>query len=233
MSEKVERSLREVALFGNVPHQSLRRIEDRCAWQIFHQGEQIIDHKDSSRDVFFLISGRARATIYSVEGQAVAFRELAAGDVFGELSAIDGRPRSATVEAKTSCLIASMPPQAFINAIAEGGQLALALSSHLVSYIRELTDRVFEFSTLAVRHRIDAELLRLARHVAPTGSEAVLSPPPTHAEIASHISTHRQAVSRELSRLAQIGLLRREGSSLVVTDLKRLESMVRQAAGDE
>lgn len=233
MVEKVDRSLREVPLFRSVPEESLRQIGERCAWRTFLPGEQIIDHKDCSRDVFFLVSGRARVIIYSVEGQAVAFRELAPGDVFGELSAIDGRARSASVEARTPCLIASMSPQVFLDAVAEEGRLALALSTHLVTQIRELTDRVFEFSTLAVKNRIHAELLRLARRAAPGADEAALSPPPTHAEIASRISTHREAVSRELSRLAQTGLLRRHGSSLLVTDVKRLESMVRAAVGDE
>lgn len=231
--EKVSRSLGEVALFRNVPEESLRRIEQRCSWRTFQPGEQVIDYKDGSRDVFFLVSGRARVIIYSVEGQAVAFRELVAGDVFGELSAIDGRARSASVEAKAPCLIASMSPKTFLEAIAEEGQLALALSTHLVTQIRDLTDRIFEFSTLAVKNRIHAELLRLARRAAPEANEAVLCPPPTHAEIASRISTHREAVSRELSRLAQIGVVRREGSSLLVTDIKRLASMVREAIGDE
>lgn len=233
MVEKADRSLREVSLFRDVPEPSLRRIEARCLWRTLQPGEQIIDHKDTSRDVFFLVAGRARVIIYSVEGQAVAFRELVPGDVFGELSAVDGRARSASVEARSTCLIASMSPQAFLDAIAEEGQLALALATHLVTQIRELTDRVFEFSTLAVKNRIHAELLRLARRAAPAGKEAALCPPPTHAEIASRISTHREAVSRELSRLAQIGLLRRQGSALLVTDVERLASMVREAVCDE
>jgi CRP/FNR family transcriptional regulator, cyclic AMP receptor protein len=233
MTDGLERSLGEVSLFRTVPEASLRSIEQRCTWRKFQSHEQIIDYQDSSRDVFFLVSGRARVIIYSVEGQAVAFRELVAGDVFGELSAIDGRTRSASVEAKAPCLIASMSPNMFLEAIAEEGQLALALSTHLVTQIRDLTDRIFEFSTLAVKNRIHAELLRLARRAAPDANKAALAPPPTHAEIASRISTHREAVSRELSRLAQIGLVRREGSSLLVTDIERLEEMVREAVGEE
>jgi CRP/FNR family transcriptional regulator, cyclic AMP receptor protein len=52
---------------------------------------------------------------------------------------------------------------------------------------------------------------------------------PPHAEIASRISTHREAVTRELSRLEDLGLIAREGRKLRVTDLARLTAMVEDA----
>ena len=80
--------------------------------------------------------------------------------------------------------------------------------------IRELTTRVFEFSTLAVRYRIQAEILRLAELSACTGKVAHIVPAPTHAEIASRTSTHREAVTRELNRLAQMGILEQQNREL-------------------
>ena len=62
---------------------------------------------DTSDEVYFLLTGGAHVAIRAVDGKAVTFRELAAGGMFGEYAAIDGRPRSATVEARTSCLVAS------------------------------------------------------------------------------------------------------------------------------
>jgi CRP-like cAMP-binding protein len=58
--------------------------------------------------VFFITEGEARVTIYSLSGKAVSFRELSAGDMFGEFPAIDQGPRSASVEARTECLVAYM-----------------------------------------------------------------------------------------------------------------------------
>ena len=57
--------------------------------------------------------GEARVIIYSLAGKVVSFSELHAGDMFGEYPALDGRPRSASVEARTSCLVATMPAIAF------------------------------------------------------------------------------------------------------------------------
>ena len=72
-----------------------------------------MEYLDRSDDVFFLASGEARVIIYSMAGKVVSFSELHAGDMFGEYPALDGRPRSASVEARTSCLVATMPAIAF------------------------------------------------------------------------------------------------------------------------
>ena len=110
--------------------------------------------------------------------------------------------------------------------------LAMLLLKKMVSKIRSLTTRVYEFSTLAVNNRIQAELLRLVSLAPHKGTTAEIEPAPTHAEIASRTSTHREAVSRELSRLSKIGLIERRGRALVVKDVKRLSAMVQEVMGE-
>jgi CRP-like cAMP-binding protein len=110
--------------------------------------------------------------------------------------------------------------------------VAQALLEHLVRELRELTTRVFEFSTLAVRYRIQAEVLRLASLAPREGKSALIAPAPTHAEIASRVSTHREAVTRELNRLSRIGIIERQKGTLIVWDFDRLARMVHEATGD-
>lgn len=233
MTAQDKRSLRGVGLFQDLPEESLPRIERRCNWKNFRTGEEIISYQDESRDVHFMIAGQARVIIYSVAGKVVAFRDIGPGDFFGEFAALDDRPRSASVEARTACLVASMSPQVFREVLSEEPGAALPLIYHLVSQVRDLTERVFEFSTLAVNNRIHAELLRLARQADSSSlNDVCITPAPTHAELASRISTHREAVSRELSHLAQKGIVERRGPSLVIKDVDRLARMVREAAGE-
>jgi CRP/FNR family transcriptional regulator, cyclic AMP receptor protein len=86
---------------------------------------------------------------------------------------------------------------------------------------------------LAVQNRIHAELLRLAPAAAGADArEALLSPSPSLSDIAGRISTHREAVSRGISRLGGMGLLRREGRDLRVADVRRLAALVAEAKGD-
>lgn len=225
-------SLKGIAVFAGLPPDSIERIERRCAWRRYAPGESILDYLDASDDVFFITLGEVRVTIYSSVGKAVSFREMGAGEIFGEFPAIDEGPRSASVEARTNCLIASMPGASFRELLESEQGLAQALLPRLTKTIRALTTRVYEFSTLAVNNRIQAELLRLASLGPKEGKSARIVPTPTHAEIASRISTHREAVTRELNRLSRIGIIERRGGTLLVKDVDRLAEMVHDATGE-
>lgn len=225
-------SLKGIAVFAGLAPDTIAHIERRCAWKHYVPGESILDYLDASDDVFFLTLGEVRVTIYSSIGKAVSFRELGAGEIFGEFPAIDGGSRSASVEARTNCLIASMPGSTFRELLHSVPGLAQALLPRLTKTIRALTTRVYEFSTLAVNNRIQAELLRLASLGPKDGKSARIVPAPTHVEIASRVSTHREAVTRELNRLSRIGIVDRRGGTLVISDIDRLARMVNQATGE-
>ena len=95
-------------------------------------------------------------------------------------------------------------------------------------FVRSLSERIFEFTTYGVPNRIQAELLRLAKANG-HGTEVVnIYPAPTHADIASQVSTHREAVTREFSHLASEGILEKRGRNLIIRDVARLEQLVNQ-----
>src|SRR5262245_401153 len=155
-------TLAGISIFAGLTPKALEGLQQSCAWRRYEQGEPIVGYLDSSDDVFLVASGEVGVTIYSVVGQAVSFRTLGAGDIFGEYAAIDGGPRSASVEARTSCLIASMSAKAFRKLLRTEPAVAEAVLKGLVRNVRSLTKRVYEFSTLAANNRIHAELLHLA-----------------------------------------------------------------------
>jgi CRP-like cAMP-binding protein len=139
-------SLENIALLKGLSPDSLQAIASSCSWRRYEPGEPIVEYLDRSDDVFFLISGEARVIVYSLSGRVVSFHDLAAGDMFGELPAIDGRPRSASVEARTSCLVASMKAPAFRELVQAEPMVGQALLKQLVATIRRLSTRVYEFS---------------------------------------------------------------------------------------
>lgn len=224
------RSLRSIALLAPLPDERLAAVERLCRWHQRDAGQLLISHRDPSTDVYFLTAGKVRAVIYSAAGKAVAFRDHGPGDTLGELAAIDGRSRSASVEALEPCTMASLAAGDFRQTLKDEPSVAQELMVHLTGMVRILTDRVYEFSTLAVSNRIHAELLRLSRGAEQADGSALISPAPLQADIAERISTHREAVAREFGRLASVGVIARKGKVLLIADVERLRRMVGEAS---
>ncbi len=150
--------------------------------------------------------------------------------MFGELAALDGQPRTTHVIALEPSVIGVMKSNDFISLLGKYPSTADAVIKHLVSLVRFLCNKVFEFGAFDVKNRVRAELLRLAR-ASDTGDGAI-EDMPTHAEIASRIITHREAVTRELNDLEKSGLLKKEGQRrAVVTDINRLAQMIAESVG--
>ena len=85
------------------------------------------------------------------------------------------------------------------------------------------TERVFEVSALAVRERVRRELLRLAADGTRTGRSVVISPAPTHYDLAARIGSHREAVTRELNRLAEEKVVEIGRREIRIVDLALLQ----------
>ncbi len=204
-------------------------LEELFVVRNYAHGEIVISHLDEDRNVFFVLEGRLRATLYSRNGHEVSYRDIGPGNVVGELAAIDGAPRSATVEALEPARLGCLSAAAFRELVKTCPGLNTVLLEHLSAQIRRLTERVFEFSTLAVRDRLIRELLRLAEATSMQDGRAEIRPAPTQFELAHRISSHREVVSREMSGLARAGLVVKRKGALIVSDLDQLRGLIADA----
>ncbi len=202
-----------------------------CALTSAPAGKQILLANEPTADVYFILGGKVRVLLYSaVEGKPVLLASLGPLDMFGEVSAIDGKARAATVEAEEDCDLAILPRDQFQRLLAAHPAFASAVMRRLSGHLRRLTERVYEFSTLSVQARVHAELLRLA---VPAGDgEALISPAPLLVDLAARVSTHREAVSRVISGLQEKGILRREGSVIRILELNWLQRLLSEEKGE-
>ena len=222
-------TLARIPLFEGLDAADIRRLDIQCLWRRYDAGTEILGYKDESSDVYFVAAGKARVMIPSVKGKDTIFRDIDAGEFFGELAAFDGKERSASILALTNATLAKMSDHVFRDAVANHPPVCVRILEMLVFRIRSLSDRVNEFRTLPVNNRVHAELLRLARPGKSGGKEAIISPPPYHHEIAARVSTHREAVSRELKRLERQGLLEKRRGALVLKDIGALAELIERA----
>ena len=203
----------------------LRVLAEHWNVRSYQRQELIIAHGEDSKDVFFVLGGQVRVTLFSASGREVAYRDIHRDDIFGELAAIDGKARSASVIATEPTRAAILSAETFQSLLKSHPSMSWALLQHLSALLRRMTDRVFEFSTLVVRERVICELLRRADEMGQSEGGATIIPIPRHFELAAAISTHREAVSREMSLLAKKGLIKRRGDNLLLRDRAALEAL--------
>ena len=218
--------LKRIRLLEGLQPDALEQLAQQCRWRRIPGGQRVISRAAHDQDVFLIASGRVRVTSFSAAGRQVTYRDFGAGDWFGDFAAIDGLSRSADVVALDDTLVATMSPTQFRGLLHAHASVCDRMLLRLVTSVRELTERVFDLSTLGVQNRVHAEMLRLAHETDVKDNTAHIDPAPKHSEIASQISTYREQVTRELAAMIKQGLVRRDGQALVIPDVTRLEKIV-------
>jgi CRP-like cAMP-binding protein len=207
------------AVLGSVVA-GLRRRRFRRNEVIFHQG-------DPGDSLHIVAAGAVKIVLPSPEGEEAIIATLWPGDFFGELSLLDGAPRSATVTALEPTETFVLPRSAFLEFVERDSALRDALLFGLARELRRLTGHVEELHFLDLAGRLAKRLTRLAREAVPDAEgpiEVSLDWPYTQSDLASMIGGTRQSVNKLLSGLVDEGLLMIDRDRLVITNLALLES---------
>ncbi len=232
MRESGVSSLASIDLLSGLSPAERREVEKACSWKRFITRQQVIDRNSQSRGVYMIVEGRVRVVNYALSGREVTFDELPEGSFFGELAAIDGRPRSARVIALTNSLIAALPGSKFLEILENHSSIALKVLVQLASVVRASNERIMDLSTLGANNRVHAELLRQTHENMGGDNRAVIKPNPLHGDIASRVSTTRETVARVMNNLARRAIVKRTKEALIVIDIEKLRAMVQEVRGE-
>lgn len=231
MAADAAHTLDQVVIVADLTEAERRELEKRCAWREYDRNEQIIDRDSDPGDVYFVVTGAVRVVNFSLSGREVSYADIEAGGFFGEMAAIDGKPRSATVVALKKSMIASLSPEVFRQSVHDYPAFAFAIMQRLVTIIRGSTDRIMDLSTQSAYSRVYSELLRIARATFDEETfEAEIPKLPTHTELAGRASTTRETVARAISNLSRNGVVEKRGHGLFIPDLLELEEIVEGGA---
>lgn len=221
--------LRNVSLLESLSDEKLSRLAAQCQWQRLEAG-QILHGPYVDKRMYMLIQGEISIGSYASNGRGMILGRLPAGHFFGGLA-----PSSpmlcvpVTVEASESCLVASLSNEDLEALIMSEVQVMRAVLSRLSELAAVLAQRVVNLGTLTVRGRLHAHLLDQAQRVGIHGEEALLSPAPRQNELALLLGTSREEVAREMSRLARLGLIAREGRNLRICHVDGLRLLLEEA----
>lgn len=214
-------------IFGALSIEAREVIAQSMGLRQFEPDRTLISASENRSEVFFLLSGTVRAFANSQGGKQVQYEDLTAGSMFGELSAIDGQPRGNDCIAIDQVVVAVMSADTLMDVMRDHPAVMKAVMVRLATLTRKHMRRVYEFSTENVGTRVRLEILRMIQD---SGSEIENSSirfekVPTHSDIASRISTHREAVTRELKNLEKLGFIDWRPGNYVVHDPMAFEKI--------
>lgn len=223
-----DEQLRQFSILADLSEHDLASVRQRLKIVNFARGETIIAHQAEDADVYLLLTGQAVANRYSAAGREISYRRIPPNSYIGELAVFDGRARSVNIVALTDVTAGLLNEAVFRDLMLSMPVLSQALLRDLAWRVRDLTDRIYETTASSVKMRLYSELVRTAIAEGGDDDEIVIQNPPTHAEWAALVGGQREAITRALSELTALGLLRKQGRSLVITDLDRLLDQIEE-----
>lgn len=195
----------------------------------FPAGATLFLEGDQAHEAFVLLAGEVKISVGSADGREVVLDVFEPGCLLGELSLIDGRPRSATLIALSAVevlAVAAGPFNEFLDRHPE------ALRHLLVDVVDRLRTRVrhqMEFGTGDALGRVCARLAELAqRHGESQGDAVVVRSPVSQADLAAWTGLSREAVVKALRALRQLGWIHSAGRTITITDPEQLHRRAAQ-----
>ncbi len=221
-----ENNLSVVTLFDCLSPENLQQLETKCHWLQFKPGSIIVERGDRNSDVYFLLEGEVQVLSFSDSGRAVAFAGLRKGGYFGEIAAIDNKPRSATVVARTDCRVARITGDEFIDLVTAYPPITILLLNKLAGIIRTTDEKIIDLSVLGAEQRICVELLRRAKPNPASGSgEFEIYPVPTQKALSREVGVTRETVARIFGHLTSEGIIHRKSNVLYVLNKQKMEDI--------
>jgi len=199
-----------------------RRYPARVA--LFHEAQQ-------ADRVFLMLEGRVKLTRTSEDGREVVLAIRERGDLIGELAAIDGHPRSATAVALEPVEVLTIGAREFTALIEAHPRIAVALVKMISRRLRDADTKRVEFAAHDAMARVAARIVELTeRFGSDCAAGTAIDLPISQEELAGWVGCSREAVSRALQTMRDLGWVETERRRITVLDLDALHARAAQEA---
>lgn len=216
--------LKELPLFTDLEPDELEMLARVVSAHRFPANTVIFSAHEAGQTLFIITAGRVKVSAKSYEGREVILAILKAGDFFGEMSLLDGQPRSATVMAIDDTELFVLQRTDFLALLDRNPQLALRVLATMANRLRRTDRRVESLALMRVYGRIAGVLMQLAEDEGlRVGDDMIIQNRPLHVDIAKMAGTTRETVTRVLTDLRERGYLQMEGRRMIIVGYRGLE----------
>lgn len=214
---------------GQLPAAAADELRRLGARRRFPAGAVLFFEGDQAHEALVLLSGEVKVSVGSSEGKEIVLEVFESGALLGELSVIDGRPRSATVTALTPIEVLVVATGSFNDFLDRHPKVLRRILIDVIGRLRSRVRHQLEFGTGDALGRVCARLADLAdRYGVPDGDSVVLRSPLNQSELAAWTGLSREAVVKALRALRQLEWIDVRGRTFVVRDLERLRGRATQ-----
>jgi CRP-like cAMP-binding protein len=209
--------LARTPLLAGVPTTELAAVAAQLRPVHYAAGQLIFARGDGGRDLLLVTGGRVRISVLSAEGRELSLTHIAAGDLLGEMAALDGGPRSADATAIGPVTALSLPHAALRRAIETSPAVAHAVIAFLCRRVRDTNDKL---EAIAL-HPIEVRLARFflaalaLRGPVPSAGKVPLDIAMSQGELALLVGATRPKVNIALTALEAEGAVVKEGTTFV------------------
>jgi CRP-like cAMP-binding protein len=197
----------------------------------FERGRRLCHEGQIADGVFILRSGVVKITRTTPTGREVVLAFRGVGDLVGELAALDGAPRSATICAVDLVEALCLTTQAFLGFLEERPAVALVLLRMLSSRLRDADAKRIEFSTFTTIERVAVRLLEFSERFGyEEDSGAVrISLPLSQEELAGATGASLESIGRALQTMRVLGCVETGRREIRILDRRALAAMCARA----
>ena len=222
--------LKGVELFSELNEEQLGMIANLVIVKNYNRDETVVLEGDDSMQALYLIAtGSVQVYMTGIDGRETILSFLERGDFFGEMSLIDGEPRSASVRTVTDATLLVIHRESFLSLIRKTPEIAMALMSELCKRLRKANKQIGSLSTMSVSGRVAGTLLNLMQergvriHTDNGSMVTVIHNRPTQQQLADMSGTTRETVSRICSLLVRTNAIAMTGKDIVIFDEDMLQ----------
>jgi len=220
-------ALKKVPLFADLSDKELSFLAEHAVPHHFSAGQVVFSEGEPCEGLYIIESGAVKVFKLSASGREQVLTVEGAGNSVAELPVFDGGDYPASAAALSAATLLFISKKDFQALCFAHPEVALKVLKVVGSRLRRLVGIIEELSFTTVRHRLAALLFRLAeRKGKRTGHGVEFTLTASNQELASHIGTVRELVSRNLSRLHAEGLIRLDGKKVIIPDLEALQTEV-------
>ncbi len=135
-------ALAQVDVFAVVPRAQLRGLAAEAKVEHYCSGEAVVRQGDPGEDLYVVVAGSLEVLVHQASGTERSISDLGPGGLFGEISALGGSARAATVRARSTSELLAVPRDALQALVQADPALLEALSVRLVRRQAEIASHI-------------------------------------------------------------------------------------------